>query len=70
MCIFLPASLRPPSYPFPILQVRVRRTTTQPAFDFAYTDPKKDYDVSYHMQNSGGVEMGITKVDLVLLTPH
>ena len=40
----------------------MRRSRTQPEFDFAYTDPTKDYDVSYHMHNSGGVEMGITKV--------
>lgn len=31
-------------------------------FTFAYTDPKADYDVSYHMDVSGGVEAGITAV--------
>ncbi len=44
------------------IEVRVRRTLTKPAFDFAFTDPAKDVDVSYHMQNSGAVEMSITKV--------
>ena len=50
------------AHPLYLPQVRVRRTKTVPEFDFAYTDPSLDYDVSYHMQNSGGVEMGITKV--------
>ncbi|GAX77183.1 hypothetical protein CEUSTIGMA_g4629.t1 [Chlamydomonas eustigma] len=45
------------------IEVRVRRTrSTGPQFDFAFTDPAKDYDVSYHMQNTGGVELSITKI--------
>ncbi|GAX85607.1 hypothetical protein CEUSTIGMA_g13022.t1 [Chlamydomonas eustigma] len=31
-------------------------------FAFAYTDPKKDVDVSHHFETSGVVERGITKV--------
>jgi hypothetical protein len=46
----------------------VRRTrTTEPQFEFAFTDPAKDYDVSHHMQNTGGVELSITKVQLVMI---
>ncbi len=46
------------------LQVRVRAAAVPPEcnFTFAYTDPKQDYDVSYHMETSGVVEAGITEV--------
>ncbi len=40
----------------------MRNSTTQPAFSFAYTDPKKDVDVSAHMDLSGIVEAGITSI--------
>lgn len=45
-------------------QVRVRAAVVPPEcnFTFAYTDPKQDYDVSYHMETSGVVEAGITEV--------
>ena len=33
-----------------------------PGFDFAYTDPLKDVDVSGGMHHNGGVELEITKV--------
>ena len=48
--------------PPPLPQVRVKRTNTLPSFDFAYTDPKKDFDVSSWMERAGVVEGGITKV--------
>ena len=47
------------------VEVRVQRSSsmTQPSsFEFAYTDPAKDFDVSSWMQNTGMVELGITKV--------
>ena len=28
----------------------MKRTYRAPVFNFAFTDPLKDYDVSYHMQ--------------------
>ncbi len=40
----------------------MRSTITEPSFDFAFTDPAKDLDVSAFVQNHGGVELGITKV--------
>ena len=43
-------------------QIRVRRTVTLPAFDFAYTDPVLDSDVSRDMEEERGIEFGITKV--------
>ena len=43
-------------------QLRVKRTMTVPEFDFAYTDPASDFDVSWHMENSRGVELGMTQV--------
>ena len=59
----VPSSLRSllcQSSPTP--QIRVKRTSTVPEFDFAYTDPSLDVDVSSHMERTGGVELGITKV--------
>lgn len=46
------------------VQVRVRAAVVPPEcnFTFAYTDPKQDYDVSYHMETSGVVEAGITEI--------
>ena len=44
------------------MDIRVKRTRTDPGFDFAYTDPKKDFDVSASMENGGAVEIGISKV--------
>jgi hypothetical protein len=45
-------------------QVFVRKTITSPEFEFAYTDPTKDFDVSHHMAHGGGVELGITRVSV------
>lgn len=44
------------------VEIRIRESVTNPPFSFAYTDPKKDFDVSGWMESSGGVELGITKV--------
>ncbi|GFR50178.1 hypothetical protein Agub_g12345 [Astrephomene gubernaculifera] len=51
------------------VQVRVRAAAVPPAigFNFAYTDPKADYDVSYHMDTAGMVEAGITAIAYKLL---
>lgn len=51
--------------PHPRIQVRVRRTLTVPEFDFAYTDPTLDIDVSDKVEHNGGLELGITKVDSI-----
>ncbi|KXZ44545.1 hypothetical protein GPECTOR_65g163 [Gonium pectorale] len=51
------------------VQVRVRAAAvpSHMNFTFAYTDPKLDYDVSYHMEGSGMVEAGITAIAYKLL---
>lgn len=60
-----------PSVPGPIallmskdVQVRIKDAAMPPeySFAFAYTDPSKDFDVSYHMETSGMVEGGITAI--------
>ncbi|EFJ40215.1 hypothetical protein VOLCADRAFT_100006 [Volvox carteri f. nagariensis] len=51
------------------VQVRVKAAAVPAdiAFSFAYTDPKSDFDVSYHMESSGMVEAGITAITYKLL---
>ncbi|PNH06979.1 hypothetical protein TSOC_006593 [Tetrabaena socialis] len=51
------------------VQVRVRPASVPPpiAFKMAYTDPTKDFDVSYHMEGSGIVESGITEIAFKVL---
>uniref|UniRef100_A0A7S0RP63 Methyltransferase FkbM domain-containing protein n=1 Tax=Chlamydomonas leiostraca TaxID=1034604 RepID=A0A7S0RP63_9CHLO len=44
------------------VEVRVKRAAVAPYFDFAYTDPAKDFDVSGWMENSGAVEASISKI--------
>jgi FkbM family methyltransferase len=48
------------------IEIRVKAAAIQMPgvnrFEFAYTDPKKDVDVSNHFDASGMVERGITKV--------
>ncbi|KAG2454619.1 hypothetical protein HYH02_000460 [Chlamydomonas schloesseri] len=52
------------------VQIRVKPAAVPSAinFTFAYTDPKADYDVSYHMDVSGGVEAGITAIAYKILS--
>ncbi|GIL87966.1 hypothetical protein Vretimale_6338 [Volvox reticuliferus] len=51
-------------------QVRVRNATVHPGirFAFAYTDPQHDFDVSYHMENTGILEAGISTIVYQLLS--
>jgi len=44
------------------VEMRVRLSSTNPGFFLAYTDPKKDFDVSGWMDGAGVVEAGITKI--------
>lgn len=44
------------------VEVRVRKTGMGLGFEFAFTDPTKDVDVSRHMEEGGVVESGITAV--------
>lgn len=44
------------------VDVFVKAAKTHTPFTFAYTDPKKDVDVSSHMFQHGLVESGITRV--------
>ncbi|GIL90927.1 hypothetical protein Vretimale_17060 [Volvox reticuliferus] len=51
------------------VQVRVKSAAVpqEIGFNFAYTDPKQDFDVSYHMENAGMVEAGITAISYKLM---
>ena len=40
----------------------MKNTTTVPSFKMAYTDPKKDVDVSGQMEHGGVVELGLTQM--------
>lgn len=44
------------------IEVFVKNTATVPSFAFAYTDPKKDVDVSAQMRHGGVVELGLTQM--------
>jgi hypothetical protein len=64
-------SVHRPSWPPNAPQVRVKAAAVPAdiAFSFAYTDPKQDFDVSYHMDNAGMVEAGITAVSGIAVVP-
>ena len=44
------------------IDVFVKDTTSVPSFKMAYTDPKKDVDVSGQMEFGGVVELGLTQM--------
>ncbi|GFR45755.1 hypothetical protein Agub_g7170 [Astrephomene gubernaculifera] len=52
------------------VQVRVRPAVVPPdvSFSLAYSDPKADFDVSYHLDGSGVVEAGISAIVYKLLS--
>ena len=51
------------------IEVRVKNTLMPKPFTFAYTDPKKDYDVSRNVEGSGYLEAGISKVGKAVHPP-
>lgn len=42
--------------------MRVKNSSTTPSFQFAYTDPRQDYDVSSFFEAAGLIERSITKI--------
>lgn len=44
------------------VEMRVKRSRSQPPFLFSYTSPDADFDVSNHFENNYVVESAITKV--------